>query len=238
MTFSKFDHEHAWPVVPRPPGDWKPLVRQEAEGLTASAADSLKQAGYLVLAARAVPALFYPGRLLLDLLIELSATKETGILSYVAGQELDPLDGDSRTIHELNAAVPIALPDADSVERYLRFFCYHIRSDGGSFLVIDDLDNLAWPNDTVPEDIRERVAGEISPLKFEPPAENDDPGHWIRATMYYSRQLFRVHFQVSPKGKVEMLDDEVITVGMADEKLPLPDQRFEGPVRIIGDMNG
>ena len=233
-VFDDFLDSFDWPVTPTPNGDWKNLDRGEAESLLENARNGFESSGYTVLAARATPASFYPGHLLLDLLVSIEGERESGLLSFVVGPKLVLLDGNSRQIHDLNGTAPLALDDENAAEDYLRFFCLHIRSDGGAFLVIDNIDDLAWVGAQTDADLRADVASAIQPLAPEETVD-DAPGSGYTATVYYKKHLFQCHFRVGPDGVVEMVDDTPIKLETGDNELPIAPQRFSGPVRLIED---
>jgi len=116
------------------------------------------------------------------------------------------LRGTSPPIHEVNERAPLNLTESNVLD-YLRFFCWFVRSEDGSFLLAEDMDGPDIPTD-MDEQTRAIIKDAVRPANYQ---ERDEHGSFLcDAVLLYSGALFNVNFTVKPSGMVEMLDDEQI----------------------------
>lgn len=131
------------------------------------------------------------------------------------------LNGTSPPIHEINAKLPLHLPDEKIAEAYLKFFCAHVWGKEGGFWICDSREDIPF---TPGADLQ---AFETTLHDIMEPVYNgkNEQGHFLfDATVQYSNAIFKVSFAVQPTGMVEMLDDEPIGTDLP----VLADQRVQG----------
>lgn len=123
---------------------------------------------------------------------------------YLANQgQLTRLDGTSPPIHMVNAESPVKITD-ENVLDYLRFFCYFVRGEEGPFLISENADDPAMPQN-VDDKTRRAIEGVVREATYEGRDSND---FWLcEAVVFYDDSLFLAKFAVQPSGMVEMLED-------------------------------
>ena len=103
----------------------------------------------------------------------------------------------------VNAEAPIKITD-DNVLDYLRFFCYFVRGEEGPFLIAEEADNPAMPQN-VDAATAKAIEAVLREATYEGKDEND---FWIcDAVVFYDDALFQAKFAVQPSGMIEMLED-------------------------------
>lgn len=169
-------------------------------------------------------------------LLELSELKaDAYIRSYalmrLEGTEIDLriMNGSSQLIHEINAQPSAFVLDDQTINGYLRFFCWAVQnSEGGSFQI-----PLSWQE--IPLEIPEK-AQDLKTLKtdlntlrdlpfqilsvddteaeqFEYP-KHDSPGFRRKALIAYQSTIFESWFSIQSTGMVEMIYDQNRLTGL------------------------
>lgn len=173
------------------------------------------------------PLPFYAGAKLIHLPMVAGRDRAERLVVRATGDGFDcrRLTGSSGVIHELNKAVPLDLDGEYMAEEYLSFFCDHLSNTGGTFTLIEYDD----PPETLPHTelyptIRQFRSPGVDPDQPRPELSRRDVAYAqpitrldrdgedieLIAAVYYFREPFRAAFRVSPRGRVDMLEDRPI----------------------------
>jgi AAA+ superfamily predicted ATPase len=191
---------------------WRPLENEEvSDGLSTLAGRGMRHRR----SARCADLPFYTQHLLVELVFRNGAATE-----YVFGLDGPDrtmlLDGTSAPIHGTNEAESLALTD-ETVEDYVRFFFFFVRSDADAFVLIESPEDikLLAPHDTdggqrelAPAARLRDVRGHLAPLRTS--AKDDRDGWLVQCAVAYDGSLFAAELEVSPGGEVQMVDDDPI----------------------------
>lgn len=156
-------------------------------------------------------------------LLEAQYTNVSGLpltvgLLVVNGEKYE-LYGTSIPIHTANEKAPIRLDSHAQVAAYIRFFAAHVRSDKGSFQLVENAIDLPWAPDA-PNQLRMDTEKLIRPVAVWPDAER--PGWWLASgSVWYGNTLFHGLFSLQPSGMLELTTDIPVTT-----TLPLVTPKF------------
>lgn len=135
------------------------------------------------------------------------------------------LNGSSPPIHEVNAKLPVSIPDRETAQAYLKFFCAHVWADAGGFWIVSE-----------PRDIPFEMNADLSAYaEFLEAIRNpeyqgtSDDGHFLfKVWVCYGGALFVADVAVQSSGMVDMLDDENII-----EKMEVFEDKRIGGLRVF-----
>lgn len=191
---------------------------------------------------------------------------------------LIPLAGQSKPIHDWNNARSHTGPEAAEegnddgspavdletpqvAEDYLRFFCHHLSTDDGYFVVVESLDEILGPAaELSPELFGERAVEpllrcldrddrdpisnlrrQLKPLIF-PITRLSAPGEAavrLCATVFYDGALFHAGFAVPANGVVEMGQDSMIELpGYPPRSHPFEPLRVRDGAELLAALQG
>ncbi len=156
------------------------------------------------------------------LICELIADTDEGLqhrhmIMDMQKHQLSRLYGTSPQLHEINAAETSRrseppLSDPAGAIAYTRFFCWAIKSEGGRFLIVDQLRAIPW-KDAPSSMVREELKAKLCSL--ESSGIDDEKRYQINGTVSYGDAMFQAEFAVSQSGMVEMVDDEPIAQNLS-----------------------
>lgn len=245
MIISRDYGTERWRLPPPIDGGWADLDREDARllvgRLAEARASASTEAALGVEAVRLARLDFYAGWMLCDIQTappkgppadeNLSGAasiplRHPVVRSYLYGPDgFTPLEGLSTPIHEHNALHGIDLSTAAKFKSYLRFFCFFVRGELGPF----ELHETDRALDIASITDREKQAGIASSLRpLEESGRTKGRGRKFRGCVLYGENLFESDFQVTPQGKVEMLNDELLAVDVRR----LPPLGFDGNARF------
>lgn len=195
-----------------PWGFWELGDRTEGvAALTRLANEWPSFAGSTVVGLRTSHLSFYRSRQLMELQIARSGFVRR-VFALNGSLETAWLDGESKPIHDTNAAEALELTE-ETVADYVRFFLYFLRGADGAFLLIesgDEVDADADADDQFAELALETARGMAHPLLMR---GRDSTGRWLfDATICYGGRMFSASLAVTCDGDMEMNDDESIGV--------------------------
>jgi hypothetical protein len=124
------------------------------------------------------------------------------------------LDFTNGPIYALNETVPIDL-NYDSVRDYVRFFFTYVRGRHGRFLIVENIDDIAWREDPPPAS-RRTIGKMIIPVTLKTIGE--DGAFRLEATMIFKDCLFRADIDVTQGGLVTLSNEQLLV-----EDLPVVD---------------
>ncbi|MBX2834324.1 MAG: hypothetical protein KTR28_05060 [Micavibrio sp.] len=152
---------------------------------------------------------FYPGFRLLEISNQ-SLTPEIKRF-VVTNDERDlVLNFSNESIYEFNQSLPITLNE-NNAQDYLRFFFNFVRGRYGRFLIVENVDAIAWKDDPPPA-ARKAVGELISPVELE---KVDEKGTYhLRVCMIFKDSLFRSLVKIQPNGFVSIHDEELLVEDM------------------------
>lgn len=124
------------------------------------------------------------------------------------------LNGESSAVHQANAMDEVRITP-DTGADYLRFFCFFVHGGEGPFHLVEP-PPPGRPGVAPPEPpLSPVIARHAEPVAFLGP---DDRGRLrYRGVIAYGDAVFRATFALYPEGMVEMLDDDVLESGIAEE---------------------
>lgn len=197
------DAELPWAFDPICPGDWLLASESDDDLLRAIVADGLVEEVETIEGCRLFQPGFYPGVTLAE--VQVRTADEAHLATFALGEKhIGRFDGTSPLIHNLNAAIPIAL-DEDNALDYLRFFCLAVQGQEGPFRIASRLEEI--PGHAELEEGEQKSVEEL----VHPPEiveTKDDGSRVVSAVVKYSNALFNATFSIAPGGMIEMLDDD------------------------------
>ncbi|MEJ8476957.1 hypothetical protein, partial [Roseibium algae] len=153
----------------------------------------------------------------------------SALMSALVGQSTAILlDGTSPPLHGLNGSGLLDLSGPEATAAYLRFFCSYVHGKEGPFLVVETVEDLALRGDVIAK-VRHDLSDLILPPKQVPPPTAGGSGEappdalFYTATLLYADHLFKVRFQISANGMVDMLEDDPLA-----EDVPITPRLFKG----------
>jgi tetratricopeptide (TPR) repeat protein len=193
-----------WSLPPMLPGTWRTLGGDErttalVQLLTVN--KSLRQDQ--VRGMRKLSLDFYDDGALYELEVT-AGTNRDGIVSVVQrGKDWKVLDGSATPILELNRTSPPKLDTPERAIAYLRFYLGAIQFTKGTFVLIDQTDDILWLK-TASDTQRKGASEKIKPLIL----ESSPDGEWQAiGTLEFSGDLFDASFRLSRAGVVNIVRD-------------------------------
>lgn len=133
---------------------------------------------------------------------------------YVVYNETDGthhiVDYTNEFIYGLNKSIPLMLDDINVFE-YLRFFFAHVAGAHGRFLVIENIDDIAW-RENPPPNAREVISKMIEPLTLL--EAKKDGSYLVNAFMVFKTGLFKAKITITSDGTVNMGNEEMLIEDM------------------------
>lgn len=157
---------------------------------------------------------FYPGWQLLELSDHSAVPIKHRTVVHKAGQAVF-LDGTNGPIYSLNETAPLTLDDRN-VLTYARFFFSYVRGRHGRFLIVDNVDDIAW-REELPAAARKAMGQMIEPLRLS--SYDAETGYHLTGQMIFRDGLFRAQIHVEPKKGFVTLDNEELVI----EDMPVLD---------------
>ena len=116
------------------------------------------------------------------------------------------IDFTNDLIYGLNKKLPIML-DEDNLFDYIRFFFKHVSGQHGRFLIIENIDDIAW-RENPPPNAREVISGMIEPLTLL--ETKVDGSYSVKAFMVFKTGLFKAEITVSADGQIDLSHEEML----------------------------
>lgn len=113
-------------------------------------------------------------------------------------------------IYKLNKHIPIQL-DENNVYEYVIFFFRHVSGTHGRFLVVENIDDIAW-KENPPPNARQAIASMIKPLSLK--EKRADGTYIFDAHMVFKNGLFRSDVLVDRDGNIQMNNEELLIEDM------------------------
>jgi type IV secretion system protein VirD4 len=157
------------------------------------------------------PLSFYEEYDYFEIVINRAGRRYTGYFVRKPGEAIY-LDGQSSQLHELNKSVALKL-ELDQAVDYLYFFCTSMDTEGGRFLVVDNISDINFRLEP-DEDYLAAVEKVIKPptqlhIPDKTRSTDADLKNWVfTANVVYADGLFKAEFRVWSNGAVEMIDSE------------------------------
>lgn len=116
------------------------------------------------------------------------------------------LDWSNESIYALNQKLDLSLNN-DNIADYVRFFFSYVRSQEGQFKIVDTPEHVTWRDE--PTVTAKRALGKmIDPLYL---IKKDENGAFqLSGSIVFKQSLFTSKISVSPKGIVEMYEQELL----------------------------
>ncbi len=225
-------------TLPLVPGRWQPLNAAESRAFL-QRFDTHLHAAYggghgarrhPMRDLRAVPLTFYPGWLLVEGEADLGGGMVGTFDALYGPGFLWAIDGESRTIHQLNGgALPLrtdgAAAEGDqpaffpspltrlvaetSGADYLHFFCGAVRGDQGAFRLVETQEDMLLCGVTSPSHLWQEY--------LRPVTVREDGDEFIaQAAVLYGGDLFDATFRITRSGGVTMEEDTSVATGIAE----------------------
>lgn len=219
-----------WAAPPLIPGDWKELPLSDCCALLArlSAAElelNMEPTAFFVgyQRARATILADIPNWLLIEAEAMLP-DEHTGYRAffYGPGSTLIPVHWTGATLLALFRKIPRNARTPEFLRTYFKIFCSLMVGEGGRFIAIESLEELAtWHDGKAEAPVGNN--NRISSIEI----RQTDDGLIAKAHLLFVGQVFRAEFLMHDDGSVEMLDEQALF-----EVNPKPED-FRGPFRIM-----
>ena len=154
---------------------------------------------------KAVDCLFYHGCALIEVTNQITTPNRQHHAIY-DGQTAHIIDYKSETLYALNARLVLML-DEQNVHDYVRFFFHFSSGPHGRFLLVENVDDIAWKDDP-PPNARQAIGSMINPLSL---TEQDAQKRFIfTAYMVFKDNLFKCDIAVQMNGTVRMSNEQLL----------------------------
>jgi len=124
--------------------------------------------------------------------------------------DIQIIDFTNDPIYAMNAKAPILLED-DTVFDYVRFFFRYVSGKHGRFLVVENVDDIAWKEDP-PPNARQAIAKMIEPLTLKD--KQEDGTYILSAFMVFKDGLFQSDVVIKPDGMVSLANEQLMIEDM------------------------
>ncbi len=153
---------------------------------------------------------FYPGYRLLDISDHSSMPVLKRFVIY-APDEQTILDWKNETIYALNQKFPIQLDESNIIDYAIFFFTY-VRGKHGRFLIVENVDDIAW-KDEPPPNARKAISKMIKAVQLSDEKPEKDIFK-LSACMMFKDSLFQSEITIQANGYVFMGDEELLIEDM------------------------
>jgi len=146
-------------------------------------------------------------------LLEISDTETTPPLrkyALYAPGDVRMITWKNDVIYTLNEDYGIDLGE-QTVSAYLDFFLSYVRGTHGHFHLVESVDDISWKEEPPPQG-RKVMQDMISPLArvgYDP-----QTGYELSGFFLFKDALFKTRIHISPKGIVELSDEELMIEGL------------------------
>lgn len=159
---------------------------------------------------------FYEGFRFLDIADYSSVPPLRRFVIYGA-DKFSILNWNNEPIYKMNQDVPITLTKNNVID-YVRFFFTYVRGRHGRFMIIENIDDINWNNDPVPE-ARRTIGKMLMPITFESIDESET--FYLKMCVLFKDSLFKTDVKIEKGGFVRLENEELLV-----EDLPVLDDIF------------
>ena len=152
---------------------------------------------------------FYKGYRFLDIADHTAMPALQRFAIYKPG-EVIVIDFTNEPIYALNQKAPLHLTE-DNIEDYIRFFFTYVRGRHGRFLIVENVDDIAWKEDPPPA-ARKAIAGMMCSITMN--GHGEDGAYDLEACMIFKDSLFKSKVAVDAKGFVKLSNEELLIEDM------------------------
>lgn len=152
---------------------------------------------------------FYEGYRFLDIADHTAMPPLQRFAIYKPG-EVIVLDFTNEPIYALNQKAPVHLTEGN-IEDYIRFFFTYVRGRHGRFLIVENVDDIAWKEDPPPA-ARKAIAAMMCSISLKEIGE--DGVFDLEVCMIFKDSLFKSKVSVDPKGFVKLSNEELLIEDM------------------------
>ncbi len=152
---------------------------------------------------------FYEGYRFLDIADHTAMPPLQRFVIYKPG-EVIVLDFTNEPIYALNQKAPIHLTESN-IEDYIRFFFTYVRGRHGRFLIVENVDDIAWKEEPPPA-ARKAIAAMMCSITLKEIGE--DGVFDLEVCMIFKDSLFKSKVSVDPKGFVKLSNEELLIEDM------------------------
>lgn len=157
---------------------------------------------------------FYPGYRFLDVAnFEHVPPQHRYVL--LGRDDVVVLDWSNEPIYALNDRLPIVLNDKNIID-YVRFFFAHVRGKEGCFVIVENVDDIAWREEP-PVPARKAIGDMLEPLHVFNKEKNNT--YHLEGCIVFRDSLFKSKIEVKSNGLVSLYDEELVV-----EEMPIADQ--------------
>lgn len=159
---------------------------------------------------------FYPGYRLLEIS---DHTVSPAVMRHAVCSKDDVvvLNWSNEPIYALNAKLPIQLNE-ENVTDYAIFFLSYVRGKHGRFLVVQNVDDIAWKEEP-PAPARKAIGDMLEPVSVV--EQGNDGGFFLKATVVFKDSLFKTDIYIEADGQVNISNEELLV-----EDMPVIDDSF------------
>ncbi len=160
--------------------------------------------------------IFYHGYQFLDISDHTSNPKRQHYVIY-SDDVIHVIDYSNEPIYKLNQTAAIIL-DNDTIKEYARFFFTYVAGRHGRFLIVENVDDIAWKEDP-PPNARKAIGDMIRPLEIKD--QHDDGTYILSSHMVFKDGLFKTEIVIKEDGTVSLMNEELLI-----EDMPIIDDIF------------
>lgn len=154
---------------------------------------------------------FYPGYKFYDM-ADHSQNPALRRFVLIKKDKVVVLDFTNAPIYDLNKAAPIYLNE-DTVVDYVHFFFQFVRGRHGRFLIVENVDDIAWREEPPPAAKTSigKLIAPVGPVARDTP---DDEHYYLRAQMMFRDSLFAADITVDKTGLVQLSNEQLLIEDM------------------------
>ncbi len=121
------------------------------------------------------------------------------------------LDFTNTPIYDTNKSAPIYLNE-DTIHDYVRFFFNFVRGRHGRFLIVENVDDIAWREEP-PAAAKKSISKLITPVALIS-KDGDDENFHLHAQMMFRDSLFSADILVQKDGVVQLSNEQLLIEDM------------------------
>lgn len=164
----------------------------------------------------ALDLIFYHGYQFIDISDHTANPKRQHFVIY-SPDHSHVIDYTNEPIYKMNEKAAITLDD-DTIIEYARFFFTYVSGRHGRFLIVENVDDVAW-KENPPPNARKAIGDMIKPVSIK--SKQDDGTYILSSHMVFKDGLFKTDIVIKPSGVVSLMNEELLI-----EDMPILDDVF------------
>ena len=164
--------------------------------------------------------LFYPGATLVRV-TDLSWRPAPRTFYYIGLRgQYRRMNGILSFIEFLNTNIPLKLTEQTAFE-YLRFYCFFLRHHGRPFILVEKIEDLGLVAAPLADEHKNKLQSILHPAQVRTVDEPQGGTSFeVSVATRFSDSLFECRYRIDKHGRVSLLDDQELPVGLPPHQTP------------------